>query len=280
MTNSHLFRVIHCGVFVYPAKVSHGWLRKIDARCIKVRRAAKSASAWRAVMNLDQLGILVERLRKEAIGEPENVIEKQAYEYHDQSAKVVAVLKLVRAAHGVNALNLLCRCGLFLDFGAIFRCVNDCTEEVYFLLEKFPTTSGNVDQFVRSFFESTMDGYLSKETPAVLRKKIRSAEVRVLKGNHDDGMLQMLENIYKTFSGYVHADYAHIMEVYEGKSRDFNLAGVPSVQQRQMRMDHVEVAAESVLHAAAFIAQTLGLNDLVHDIVQALKNVGTLDTAS
>jgi hypothetical protein len=237
-----------------------------------VRLAAKSASAWRAVMmNLDQLGIFVERLRREAIGEPQKVAEKQAYEYYDQSAKVVAVLKLVRAAHGVNALNLLCRFGLFLDFWAIFRCVSDCTEEVYFLLEMFPTTSDKVDQFVKSFFESTMDGYLSKETPAVPRKKIRSAEVRVLKGNHDDEMLRLSEIIYKTFCGYVHADYAHIMEVYEGKSRDFNLAGVPSAQQRQKRMEYVELAAESVLHAAAFIAQTLGLKDLHHEIVHALS---------
>ena len=218
-------------------------------------------------MTLDQLCVLVERLRKEAIGEPQKVAEKHAYEYQDRSAKVVAVLKLVRAAHGVNALNLLCRCGLFLDFGVICRCVNDCTEEVYFLLETFPKTSGTVDHCVKAFFESTIDGYLSKETPVVPRKKIRSAEVRILKGNHDHGMLRMSENIYKTFCGYVHADYAHIMEVYEGKSRDFNLAGVPSVQQRQMRMEHVEVAAESVLHAAAYIAQTLGLKELHREIV-------------
>jgi hypothetical protein len=224
-------------------------------------------------MNIDQLNHLVERLRKEAIGEPHKIEEKQPYEYQDQSAKVVAVLKLVRAAHGVNAMILLCRAGLFIDFGAIIRCVNDCTEDVYFLLETFPTTSSNVDRFVRSFFQSTIDGYLSNETPDVPRKKIRSAEVRVLKGRQDDIMLKMSEDIYKTFCGYVHADYAHIMEVYEGKSRNFNLSGVPSVQQRQMRMEHVEVAAESVLHATAFIADTLRLKHLHRDILQALDLV-------
>jgi hypothetical protein len=78
-------------------------------------------------MNLYQLNHLVERLRKEAIGEPHKIEEKHAFEYQDQSAKVVAVLKLVRAAHGVNAMLLLCRAGLFIDFGAIIRCVNDCT---------------------------------------------------------------------------------------------------------------------------------------------------------
>jgi hypothetical protein len=224
-------------------------------------------------MNLDQLNTLVERLRKDAIGEPHKPEKRDDFEYQDQSAKVVAVLKLVRAAHGINAMLLLCRAGLFIDFGAVIRCVNDCTEEVYFLLENFPTTSGNVDRFVRSFFESTIDGYLLNEIPDVPRKKIRSAEVRVLKRRHDDRMLKMLEDIYKTFCGYVHANYAHIMEVYEGKSCNFNLSGVPSVQQRQMQMEHVEVAAESVLHAAAFIADTLGLKDLHRDIMQALALV-------
>jgi hypothetical protein len=222
-------------------------------------------------MKLDRICNLAERLRKDAIGDPKWIEEKQVYEYEDHSAKVVAVLKLIRAAHGVISMNLLCHAGLFIDLGAIIRCVNDCMEEVYFLLETFPTTSGNVDQFIKSFFESTIDGHLSNETTTVSRKKIRSAMVRVLKGRHDDVMLRIIENIYKTFCGYVHANYAHILEVYEGNTRKFNLTGVPSVKQRQMRMEHVELAAHSVLHAAAFIAHTLGLKDLHGDIAQALR---------
>ena len=79
-------------------------------------------------MNLEKLYILVERLRKEAIGEPKWIPSKEVYEYPDHSAKVVAVLKLTRAAHGIAALNLLCGSGLFIDFGVIIRCVNDCVE--------------------------------------------------------------------------------------------------------------------------------------------------------
>ena len=94
--------------------------------------------------------------------------------------------------------------------------------------------------------------------------------VRVFKGRHDDVMLKLIEKIYKTFCGYVHANYAHTMEVYNGKTRDFNLSGVPSMQQRQMRMEHVELAASAVLRAAEFIADTLDLKDLHHDILQAL----------
>jgi hypothetical protein len=105
------------------------------------------------MMRPDQLFPLVERLRIEAIGTPEFILETQAYVYKEQSAKVVAVLKIIRATQGLSAMKLLCQSGLFIDFGVTIRCVNDCIDEVYFLLEDFPKTSSNVDRFVKGFFE-------------------------------------------------------------------------------------------------------------------------------
>jgi hypothetical protein len=220
-------------------------------------------------MNLDQVFSFVERLRKEAIGEPTWIREKQAFEYLEKSAKVVAVLKLVRAAQGVSSLKVLCEHGLFIDLGVIRRCVGDCEAEVYFLLETFPTTSSNVNQFVQAFFESTIDSYLSSETHSVQSKKIRNAMLRVLEREYDHKIRTALENVYKTFSGYVHANYAHIMETYNGKTLDFNLDGVPDDRQRLMRLEHVELAAKDVLHMAAFVAQRLDLKELHHEIVQS-----------
>ena len=89
-------------------------------------------------MKLDQLATLVEKLRKEAVGEPLWVAKREVFEYPEQSAKVTALLKLVRAAHGVGAIDLLCRAGFFIDFGALIRCINDSVNEIYFLLEEFP----------------------------------------------------------------------------------------------------------------------------------------------
>ena len=143
------------------------------------------------------------------------------------------------------------------------------TIKAYFLLETFPNKSTKVDKFVKSFFESTIDGYLSNETHPVSTEKIRSAMVRVLKGTHDDEVRKMTDTIYRTFCGYVHANYAHIMEIYNGHTYDFNIKGVPSIEERQKRMELVDLAAKGVLHAAAFIAHTLDLTDLHHDIVQS-----------
>jgi hypothetical protein len=208
----------------------------------------------------------VERLRKEVIGVPQ-MQANGAYEYKEHSPKVVAVLKLVRAAQGVSAIALVVRSGFFVDFGALMRCANDSIEEIYFLLENYPGTNPNVDQFVANFFEKTIDDHLTGTTPQVQTNKIRAAVVRVLKdGKQDYKTQQRLEKIFKTFSGYVHANYAHIMEVYNGHADDFNLRGVPSVRQRQMREAFVEIEADAVLSASAFIARTLGLEALYQEI--------------
>jgi hypothetical protein len=208
---------------------------------------------------------LIERLQREAIGNPQWMPDASTYDYVERSAKVVAVLKLVRAAHGVASLELLRLNGLFIDMGMVTRGVFDSVEEVYFLLEKYPDTSKHVDQFIKAFFESDIHGYLSASTNEVLRKHIRSARVRCLKGAHDQKTQDLLDRIFKTFSGYVHAKYAHVMEVYGG-APDFNLSGVPDAAERLRRAEHVVLQANSVIHAALFAATAFGLSGLEQDI--------------
>jgi hypothetical protein len=163
------------------------------------KRDARAGRRSETTMQLDQVFVLVERLRKEAIGEPKWIEDKRVYEYQEQSARVVAILKITRAAQGLPALVLLCSSGFFIDFGAIMRCVNDCAEEVYFLMEDLNNPSTHVDQFVKEFFESTIDDHLLKKTPSVQRDKIRSAVVRVLKDKQDENTRNLMDNIYKTF---------------------------------------------------------------------------------
>jgi hypothetical protein len=222
-------------------------------------------------MNFELLFSFAERLRVETIGDPIWIGEKAVFEYQNGDVKVVAVLKAIRAAQGIKSLDVLCRNGLFIDMGAIFRCVSDCTAEVYFLLEKYPDKSTHVEQFVRAFFETTIDKHLSTETEPVRTQKIHSAVVRVLTGlEQDQETRSRLLRIYQTFSGYTHANYSHIMQMYGGTYPDleFKVAGVPSAQQREMYMQLVEQAYASVLHSLAFIAKVFGLSTLNNEILQ------------
>ena len=220
-------------------------------------------------MNLDKLFLITEKLRIQVIGEPVWIPEKRVFEYSDQSIKVVVILKAIRAAQGIKSLHLLCENGLFIDMGAIYRCVSDCSEEIYFLLEQYPETSDDVKQFIKAFFETTIDGHLNVKTRYVPTKKIHSAMVRALTiSKQDEKIHASVTNIYKTFSGYTHANYSHIMQIYGGIPSNFNLPGVPSIQQRAMHMELVEQAYYSVLYSIGFAANKFGLAELFREVVQ------------
>ena len=195
--------------------------------------------------------------------------EKNVYEYSNQNLEVVVILKIVRATQGIHAMEVLCQNGLFVDMCAIWRCVNDCVSEVYFLLEKYPEQSGNVEKFITEFFSKTIDNYLSTEEEPVPNNKIMNASMRLLSGKEqDESVRQTISRIYKTNSGYIHASYSHIMEMYGGPHRSFNLSGIPSWEQKKMRNEIVEAATISVIHSIAFAAQKFDMSDLYEEIEQ------------
>jgi hypothetical protein len=222
-------------------------------------------------MDLDLLKSFAERLRTESIGDPQWVQWEDVFEYPHRTIEVVVILKIIRAAQGVHALNVLCREGLFVDMGAIYRCVGDCSAEVYFLLEKYPKQSSNVQKFLQEFFSKTIDGHLTANEEPVQTKKIHNAMVRSLAGSEqDERVKQTLTNVYKTFSGYTHAGYSHIMQMYGGPKDNltFNVSGIQSQFQRDRYMQLVIEAYESLLYVMAYVAKTFNLVDLQSEIMQ------------
>lgn len=222
-------------------------------------------------MDLNKLFLMAERLQTEAIGNPTWIPEKGTFEYEKQNVEVITVLKAVRAAQGIKSLYLLCQNGLFIDMGAVYRCVSDCVAEIYFLLEKYPSTSGTVDKFVKSFFEATIDNHLNAETQHVPTRKIHNAMVRTLSDQkQNEEIRERILNIYKTFCGYTHANYSHIMQIYGGVAPNlsFNISGVPSVQQREMHMQLVEQAYFAVLYSIGYAGKRFGLSELYQEVLR------------
>ena len=65
-----------------------------------------------------------------------------------------------------------------------------------------------------------------------------------------------IKRIYKTFSGYVHTNYSHVMGIYGGTNGNlsFNLGGVPSDPQKLSHYQLVEQVEFSLQHVIAFMA--------------------------
>ncbi|MCA1791619.1 MAG: hypothetical protein LC667_17735 [Thioalkalivibrio sp.] len=192
------------------------------------------------------------------VGDPALNESKQVFEYENPGLEVAVVLKLVRAAQGIQALGVLCRCGLFVDMGVIFRCVLDCNSEVNFLLEGYPNQSGNVRKFLQEFYSKSIDGYLTTNELPVPTKKIHGAAARAMAGGRQDAEAErIVKDLHKTFSGYTHGGYSHIMQMYGGApgSQSFNILGVPSEAERTRHMQLVAEAYKSVVHSVAFAAR-------------------------
>lgn len=220
---------------------------------------------------LEQVQYWLEELERNRIDSPRWNQKKLVFEYDNVTVEVVAFLKLVRAVQSLRSLQVLCENGLFIDFFTIIRCITDCLNEVYFLLETYPHQSSNVKKFVANFRETTIDGHLSPSTDAVESKKIQNSKARALgKGAEFNKAQEGIRRIFKTFSGYIHSNYSHIMQIYGGKPTDlrFQLSGVPS---RDQKLQHSQFIGGMVNMAAltiAFMAQKLSLGQLGKDIVK------------
>jgi hypothetical protein len=59
------------------------------------------------------------------------------------------------------------------------------------------------------------------------------------------------------------------METFGGPAHNFNLDGIPSIAERQKRMEYVDLETDAVLRATSFVAHTMGLTTLHQDIVQS-----------
>ena len=141
---------------------------------------------------------------------------------------------------------------------ALYRCVNDCHEEITFLLERYPEQSGHVKQFIKHF-------YGNQDTPSVQKKKIRSAHVRLLTGqDNDNGTTEMSKKVHTTFCGYIHANYLNIMQSYGGTlpNMSFNLLGVPSGTEKEWQMRLAEESYKSIIYSMWLICTRFNQNNI------------------
>jgi hypothetical protein len=167
--------------------------------------------------------------------------------------------------------------GLLIDGGTIVRCINEALSEIVFALENYPTISKKLERFIE-YFLATQANTDTKEAHPVASRDIHNAEARAFeKQLNFSEARRMIRNVYETFSGYVHGQYPHIMEIYGGRPENlkFSTSGVLSMEKRQFYTQLIDATITSTELVIAFIAFKLGMNDLFREILQCL-NAGDL----
>lgn len=173
---------------------------------------------------------------EEAVPAPE-FIERgghQVFRYQTPSIGAAVVQKCARLISGLNASLVLLRTGYVQELGAVFRMLDEFSEDILFLCEAVRTGEVTalhkkyLEAFYKEEFEDPDSAFLSpQKRPTIRRAKIHAAISRIpgneLNPNDSQGLYRTLSQAY---SGYVHGASVHILDMYGGKPPRFHVRGM------------------------------------------------------
>jgi len=189
------------------------------------------------------------------------------YRYDDPDHRVFALLRCVRLASGFRAALLLIREGHCQETGVILRTLVEFCHDLDLVFAPL------VDEESAHLAERKVEEYFSDETrpvenlladtkkpPSMPRRKVYGAIGRSL-APHDPHRYRQISRVLEdVYSGYVHGNYPHTMELYNGRAQQFETSGVPA------RIDEWLTSIALVVHPTlnnfAMLALDLGLSQL------------------
>lgn len=158
----------------------------------------------------------------------------QVFRYENETAEVAVVQKCARLVSGLNASLLLLRTGYVQELGALFRMLDEFSEDILFLCQAIRAgeTTELHKKYLKLFYQEELDNpdnaFLSTQNrPTIPRKKIHAAISRIPEQELNPSDNQELHRtLSQAYSGYVHAASTHVMEMYGGNPPRFHVLGM------------------------------------------------------
>jgi hypothetical protein len=206
--------------------------------------------------------------------------DSRRFLYEEPNPVIFLVLKMARMVTAFYASLELTKHGLFEDVGAICRIIIECRHDIDFVMEglikdPFPTDKQEaIDNFFNKEIQTAEEMMSTmKKLPTIPRRKIYPAVGRLLSPGDPDRSQRISKVLEETFSGYVHASYPHIMEMYEGTRNEFRMSGVQF--RIPMFIKQVALNIHASLNQFAILAKALDLTDLRLQLVASVKELET-----
>ncbi len=216
------------------------------------------------------------RIEEVKLPKPMWVEKKQVFEYKKITLEIVAFLKIVRAVQSLHSLPLLCKKGLFIDYETIIRCIQECCNQVFFLLEDYPNTTPLAKKFVEHFEKTTIDEDLQQKSCAIPSAKIHNSNARFLEkaGFAFEDNKKLFNRSHKALSTSTHALYSSIMQMYGGPHGDikFQVRGIPDRYMQEIQSEWINVLNTTVSHALFLLAIALKVDDVRKEIHEYTAN--------
>lgn len=192
------------------------------------------------------------------------------FRYQRPTESVACYLKGIKAISTLNACVLLLRAGHTQEVGALCRMVDDFCNEILFLIAPQAGDTFSVDQtryldnFFQEEFEQPGDPLRSpQKRDTVPMKKIFATFGKLAAGevNPSDAQ-ELLRTVHQAFSGYIHAAYPHIMEMYGGNPPRFHVSGMLGTPRIPEWQSQLVGYVQRLIMVSVFVARKLGVPDL------------------
>jgi hypothetical protein len=196
------------------------------------------------------------------------------FEYGDESLEAAVVQKSARMISGLNASLVLLSKGYFQELGAIFRMVDEFSEDINFLclplLGKERTKLH--DDYLQCFYQDEFDVpgdplKSNQKRPMIPRKKVMAAISNLNENpvNSSDSQ-DIFRTLSQTYSGYVHGASGHIMEMYSYPPGGYHLQGMNSEERLNAFLDNMLDYTYRSLLSIMFVAMAFKQDKMVNDL--------------
>jgi len=214
------------------------------------------------------------RILEEMVPPPQKVPHGNTYvfRYKEQTIQQAMLQKLARVISGLRSASLLLENGFLQDQSALHRILDEFHEDILFLAYAVinDDQTETHQKYLYAFYKEEFCHDTGKWLPGrkwVSRRDIRAylATFRHPSMDSSDGgsLSQQIQNAY---SGFIHGNSAHIMDMVQGNPPKFRLQGMRGTQLHELHQDDLYNAFFHAIISFAFVAEAFGNEELLQSL--------------
>jgi hypothetical protein len=189
--------------------------------------------------------------------------------YKEKTADQAALQKIARYISGLHALVLLLKNRHLQEDGTLKRTLDELGEDIMFLLMRPATEDEHKlrQRYLESFYGEEFDPGVSPMDSKRKRKRVQRREIRdyihARTAALDARGKRANEVVYQGYSGYVHADSPHLMEMWDWDTRRYELKGARDINLLESHLTDATNYFVRGFYNVAALASWLGETALV-----------------
>ncbi len=196
------------------------------------------------------------------------------FRYAEKTIHQAMVQKLARVISGLHAASMLVNNGFLQEQAALHRMLDEFHEDTLFLA--YAVINDNVTEthrrYLAAFYKEEFDHLTGEWSPGrkkmmVQRREIRAYLDEAQQNNMDPKNRVALSNqIYASYSGFVHGASPHIMDMVQGSLPKFRLQGLKGTALHKLHQDDLFNPCFRAIISFALVAKAFGNEELFQSL--------------